>query len=90
MSTTTAVNTTTDTVETPIVETPAVEAPAPPAAAVKAKRVARRPHPWLTHVSQFRAANADRIKTDKLSCADVSREAKATYRSKPKCVACGK
>ena len=90
MSTPTADNTITDTVETPAVETPAAEAPAPPATVVKAKRVARRPHPWLTHVSNFRAANADRIKSEKLSCADVSREAKVTYRSKPKCASCGK
>ena len=87
-------NTSPTTPTAPTVEAPAVEAPAAPAAAatpvVKAKRVARRPHPWLAHVSKFRTDNADRIKNDKLSCADVSREAKASYRSKPKCATCGK
>ena len=88
MSTPTTDNTITTTEIAPAAEAPA--APAPTATVVKVKRVARRPHPWLTHVSQFRADNADRIKSEKLSCADVSREAKATYRSKPKCASCGK
>jgi hypothetical protein len=50
----------------------------------------RKTNTWIRHVKQFRLENADRIKTDKLSCGQISKMARETYKPRAKCVTCGK
>ena len=50
----------------------------------------RKTNAWIEHVKKYRLDNATTIKDQKLSCGQISRLAKGTYKAKAKCVTCGK
>ena len=74
-------------VDTPQVTEPTVVNEPTPTAAPQKPRKANQ---WITHVKQFRLDNADRIQSEKLSCSQISKLAKATYKAREKCATCGK
>jgi len=49
----------------------------------------RKANAWINHVKDYRLQNADRIKTEKLSCGQISKLARETYQ-RAKCDTCGK
>ena len=65
----------------------------PPATAPTAPVVPKEPrkkNAWIEHVKAYRLDNATTIKDNKLSCGQISRLAKGTYKPREKCVTCGK
>lgn len=73
-------------VDTPqVTDTPTVNEPTP-----SAVPKFRKPNLWISHVKQFRLDHAERIKTDRLSCGQISKEARASYKPRAKCATCGK
>ena len=50
----------------------------------------RQPNAWIQHVSAYRKANAEKIKCERLSCGQISKLARATYKTRAKCTQCGK
>ena len=50
----------------------------------------RKTNAWIEHVKKSRFDNADKIKGERLSCGQISKLAKNTYKPKAKCVTCGK
>ena len=66
---------------------PATPATTPTAPVVPKER---KTNAWIEHVKKYRLDNADKIKGEKLSCGQISRLAKTSYKAKAKCVTCGK
>jgi len=50
----------------------------------------RQANAWIEHVSAYRKTNAEKIKCEKLSCGQISKLARATYKPRAKCTQCGK
>ena len=50
----------------------------------------RKTNKWIQHVKSYRLENAEKIKTDKLSCGAISKLARGTYTPRTKCTECGK
>jgi len=50
----------------------------------------RQPNTWIQHVSEYRKRNAEKIKCERLSCGQISKLARATYKPRAKCTQCGK
>ena len=71
--------------QTATATTAAVTTPATPSAPKP-----RKPNAWINHVKDYRLQNADRIKTEKLSCGQISKLARETYSQRAKCDTCGK
>ena len=69
--------------------TPAAATTTPTAATPSAPKP-RKLNAWISHVKQFRLDNADKIKTGKLSCGQISKMARETYKPRAKCATCGK
>ena len=53
-------------------------------------KVKREPNQWIKHVNQWRKDNADKIKTEKMSCGAISKAARETYTPRPRCKTCGR
>ena len=50
----------------------------------------RKKNKWISHVRDYRLTNADRIKSKKLSCGQISKLARESYKPRAKCESCGK
>ena len=69
------------------ITTPATPPATTPTSSVPKKR---KTNAWIEHVKKYRLDNADKIKGEKLSCGQISRLAKTSYKPREKCVTCGK
>ena len=61
-----------------------------PTAATPSAPKPRKQNAWISHVKQYRLEHADKIKNEKLSCGQISKLARDSYKPRAKCTSCGR